>query len=327
MARDQVIAFELSPALLAFRLVAGNANRHVNTIFAGLQALEHHANFRATGFLIGWSRPHTPAEWEDSKAFAYKMALIAIVDGINQYLRVLSRMPGFTDPSLADVLAGRRVGDRRLTIGERVDALNAFYSDKAKVNIAGHGAPAASKTLRRLVGPARIAMIYLLIYWRNIYAHNDYRFSLPEDQRTTILESSKYFKQRHDGVIIKELVERFDGKSAPTLADLSTMFSVCQIVLGNLDSHLLQLQTGASYANCLIKYLMTSSGSARDFLSSVWQYGGDRTTGRIHTLFLHNGANHDANQLPGAIKLTRKELHDLFGVGINKARIIFGEFL
>ena len=322
--RSQIVAFEASPALLAFRLVAGAANRHLRTLIAGLQALENSPAFRPNDLYLPWSRPSTPNEWAESETFVYTMALVAVVDGLDQYLRVLARMPGFVDATLIDSLEGRKVDDRRLTISERLEKINDFYSEKAGISIAGLGTNLVSKRLQTAVGPARMAMIHLLVYWRNIYAHHDYRFSISNDHRSAILKASLYFKQKHGGIQIKALVDRFDAKMAPTLSDVATMFSVAQRVLASLDGHLLQLHSGESYSQCLLRYLIRASGSPSTFVEDIWRFGGDKSAGKVHDLFLRNGANHDPNQAPGATTITRKKIHDLFGVGRNKAHALFG---
>ena len=161
--RSQIVAFEASPALLAFRLVAGAANRHLRTLIAGLQALENSPAFRPNDLYLPWSRPSTPNEWAESETFVYTMALVAVVDGLDQYLRVLARMPGFVDATLIDSLEGRKVDDRRLTISERLEKINDFYSEKAGISIAGLGTNLVSKRLQTAVGPARMAMIHLLV--------------------------------------------------------------------------------------------------------------------------------------------------------------------
>ena len=90
-----------------------------------------------------------------------------------------------------------------------------------------------------------------------------------------------------------------------------------------IDEHLLQLQDGKSYANALIRYLMIASGDKKASVEGTWKYGGNRSAGRIHALFLDNGGIHAPNRRFSAPTITRTELNDLFAIGLNRARVVF----
>lgn len=129
--RDQIIGFELSPALIAFRRTAGDANRHLNTLLVALETLKTTTPVKPKGLAVPWTKPGVKKEWDDSRDYVLKGCMIAVADALDQYMRVVSRISGLAAPELDDALNGRKKPseDRRPTVAERFDALAAHYPD------------------------------------------------------------------------------------------------------------------------------------------------------------------------------------------------------
>ena len=123
MPAEQIISFEATPALIAFRREAGDANRHLNTLLVALETLKANEPVRPPGLIVPWTKPGVWREWDDTRDFALKGTMVVVVDGLDQYMRILSRIPGLVPAGLDDVLNGRRAaaGDRRPTVTERFD--------------------------------------------------------------------------------------------------------------------------------------------------------------------------------------------------------------
>jgi hypothetical protein len=301
----QSICFELTPALIAFRRTAGDANRHLNTMLVALETLKSTTPIRPPGLVVPWTKPGVQKEWDDSRDFALKGAMIAVVDGLDQYMRVLSRIPGLCPAELGDVLSGRAVkAGRRLTVAERFEMLGAQYP--------------------KIVLPEYIAGLHLLGYWRNWFVHHDYRFGLALSVRKILKAAAPFFAKQFGNADMVAALDRFTKDMPPTLDDLSTLIAVAQRAVRAIDEHLLQLQTGVGYAMALMRYLIATSESPKAFVESTWMYGGNRSAGRIHALFLDNGGNHDDERRFSAPTITRTELNNLFAFGINRARVVFG---
>jgi hypothetical protein len=305
MPKETTMAFEMSPALIAFRQNAGDANRHLNTLLVSVETLQHHEPVKPSNLVVPWSKPTTLKEWDDCRDFILRTAMVTLVDGIDQYLRVMSRVPGLSDPGLGDTLNGRKTGkQRRPTVAERLEALGNRYPGQAR--------------------DEQFAAIHLLVTWRNVFVHRDYRFGLSTKARRALTDGAAYFRTEHSGADIFEMLKRFDERKPPTLGDLSTLISVAHRVLTALDEHLLHLQAGQDYALALMRYLIKSQADPKTFVQLIWKYGGRRTTGRVHALFLRNGGNHHQNRRESAPHVTRSELHRLFGFGLNRALQEFG---
>jgi hypothetical protein len=166
--QDQTIGFELTPALIAFRRTAGDANRHLNTLLVALETLKTNTPIRPRGLVVPWTKPGVKKEWDDSRDFVLKGCMIAVVDALDQYMRVVSRISGLASPKLDDVLNGRRLAgdDRRPTVAKRFEALANHYP--------------------KTVPPEYVAALHLLVMWRNRFVQHDYRFGLPLPVRKTL---------------------------------------------------------------------------------------------------------------------------------------------
>jgi hypothetical protein len=127
--QDQVIGFELSPALIAFRRTAGDANRHLNTMLVALETLKGTAPVRPKGLAVPWTKPGVKKAWDDSRDFVLKGCMIAVVDALDQYMRVVSRISGLAALELNDAMNGRKSPgeERRPTVAERFEALATHY--------------------------------------------------------------------------------------------------------------------------------------------------------------------------------------------------------
>jgi hypothetical protein len=304
--QDQVIGFELSPALIAFRRTAGDANRHLNTMLVALETLKGTAPVRPKGLAVPWTKPGVKKEWDDSRDFLLKGCMIAVVDALDQYMRVVSRISGLAALELDDAMNGRKSPgeERRPTVAERFEALATHYP--------------------KTVPPEYIAALHLLVTWRNRFVHHDYRFGLALPIRKALTVAAPSFAKDFQGTDIIGAVNRFSSREPPLLNDLAFLIAIAQRAVRRMDEHLLQLQNGPDYAMSLMCYLIAASEDPKAFVEDTWMHGGNQSAGRVHALFLDNGGNHDANLPPNAPSITRKKLNDLFAFGRIKARHLFG---
>lgn len=301
------LCFEQSPALIAFRSAAGDANRLLNTLLVAVETLKGGVlPVRPPDLVVPWSLPGTLDEWNDTRNFALRGTMVVIVDGLDRYLRILSRIDGLTDPALDDRLNGRKaVGeDHRPTLSERVVSLCAHYSG--------------------IVHPAYTLAVSLLVAWRNRFVHLEHRANLSRPERQQLLQHAAFIKKEFGGVAIKDVVGRFDTGGPPTLIDLSTLLAATHRLVRDVDAHLLHLQTGRDYAIALMRYLLETSPDSTAMLETVFFQGGTQAAGRVHALFLENGGNHSPNRTASAPSLARKELDAVLGLSRNRASALFG---
>lgn len=304
MASIPSLCFEATPALLAFRRQVGEANRMLNTLLVGLETLKTATPVRPVDLMRTWHLPTSGAEWEETRAFALRGAMVSIIDGLDRYLRTLSRIEGLVAASLHDALNGRKTGgaDRRPTLSERFETLCEAY-------------PVVSLEHR--------LALRLLVAWRNQFVHGDYRFGLSTRDSRAIAETAEFFHSAHGGADIVGALSRYNRGEAPTVVDLSTLISAVQRLTTALDAAVLHHQDPARYAVALTGYLISTDRDPPSCLEILFEHGGRQAAGRVHALLLHNGANHDANRTASAPSLTRAQLNNLLGIGRNEASVLF----
>src|SRR5581483_1895584 len=297
-----VIGFDLSPALIAFRRTAGDANRHLNTLLVALETLKANTPVRPNGLAVPWSKPEVKKEWDDSRDYVLKGCMVALVDGLDQYMRVVSRIPGLSAPELDDVLNGRKKAgeQRRPTVAERFEALSSHYPTT--------------------VPPEYIAALHLLVTWRNRFVHHDYRFRLPPSIHKGLTASAARFAKDFQGTDIANALKRFGSREPPTLGDLAFLTAIAQRAVRLMDEHLLHIQNGADYAMSLMRYLISASEEPEAVVENTWMYGGKRSVGRVLAQFFDNGCNQDPGLPAHAPSITRKEMDQLFAFGRIRAR-------
>ncbi len=301
------LCFEQSPALIAFRTAAGDANRLLNTLLVAVETLKGGAAaVRPPDLAVPWSLPTTPDEWLDTRNFALRGTMVVLVDALDRYLKILSRIEGLTALELDDRLNGRKAAgeDHRPTLPERVASLCSHYS----------GA----------VHPSYVLAVSLLVAWRNRFVHLEHRANLSRTERQQFLQHAEFLKTEFAGVVIADVIARFDADTPPTLVDLSTLLAATHRLVRDIDAHLLHLQDGQDYAVALMRYMLHSAADPVATLETIFFNGGTRAAGRVLALFLENGANHSPNRTASAPSLSRKQLDAVLGLSRNKAAELFG---
>lgn len=300
------ICFEFTPALLAFRAAAGDANRCLNTLLAGLETLKAGTPVKPQDLVVAWSKPETDEEWLETRNYALRGTMVAVVDAIDQYLKIISRIDGLTPPELDDRLNGRKARgeDHRPTLPERIAPLSAKFPG--------------------VVHPAYPLAIALLAAWRNKFVHFEAKEGLSGSERKALISHAEFFRQDLGGVDVNAMLERYISDDPPTLSDLSTLVACAQRFARDLDAHLLHLQEPRAYAVSLARYLIERSANPAQKLEDLFWPGGEGSSGRIHASFLENGANHSVNRTASAPHLSRQELNDILGISRNRAAELFG---
>lgn len=251
----QMIYFVASPARVSFRRTGGSVSRHLHTLWVAIETLAHRPEVRPSDLHLGWSKPTKAIEWTDTRDFAAKAAMTSVLDGVDQYLKVLGRVPRLTNPSLAQTLKGtaRTSSGARLTIFARFAAVAVHY-----------GCAVTSEQL---------AAIELLATWRNQFVHRDYRHSLARQTRRTLEGADAYFRSAQGGAEIRAALTRFDNRRGPALADLVTLITTCQLAIGTLDEHLIHLQSATNLAVATAEFALREDPDPPALLERIFSKG------------------------------------------------------
>lgn len=306
MTSTATICFELTPALINFRRQVGSASQSLHALIVGLETLKEAEPVRPADLIfLSWQKPATPEQWNAARIFALKSAMIVTIDALDHYLRVLTRIDGLVPETLHDKLNGRKAAgdDHRPTLYERLVALNtAFPGAKAE----------------------HLLAMNLLVNWRNRFVHGDYKFALTKKECEAIAKTATFFLDNHGGADIQAALDRYTKNQAPTLLDLSTLIASSQRLVWHMDAAILHQQGGVDYAVALVRYLLENDTDPSARLEWLFELGGTQAAGRVHSLLLNHGGNHDKNRMASAPTLTRQELNQHLGLGRKDASTLFG---
>lgn len=90
------LSFEVTPALMVFRRLAGDANRFLNTQLVALETLKTATPVRPADLVLPWTLPAVEAEWVDTRNFTLRSTMVSVVDGLDQYLRFSRAFPALS---------------------------------------------------------------------------------------------------------------------------------------------------------------------------------------------------------------------------------------
>lgn len=299
------IAFEETPALVLLRKSVWDATRSLNGIIVALETLRHVEPVKPDDRILSWHPSEDPTDSQRTRAFAMRSAMVAVVDGVDRYLRVVTRVNGLVDEDLHDYLNGRwiRALDRRPTVFERLRYLSDWVPGAVSENL--------------------LLAFDLLATWRNEFVHYERRHPLSRTKKEALKAQATWFTENRGGADIVSTVARYEAAETPTIADLVTLFAAAQRAVSNIDERLLLRTSGTEYAVALMSFLLKEDANPTAMLERVFEHGGTSSSGTIHALFLHWGANHDERRRANAPSLTRRELDALLGLGRNRAKELF----
>ncbi len=306
MAAQTLLHFEITPALIEFRRVAGDANRFLNTQLVALQTLRVSTPISPPDLVLPWSLPTTEAEWEDTRKFTVRSSLISVADALDQYLRTLTRQRELVPETIHNDLNGRYNATlgRRPTLSERCETLASCYKGAVRIEC--------------------LFAVEMLATWRNIVVHRNSREVISAKTRKGLTAASEYFSNNHGGMNISEALGRIEQREFPTLSDVSTLISSSHRLVTALDERILLAQNPEIYAVALTKFVIEEAERPSAYLEDLFKYGGKKSAGRVHALLLDNGANHSVNHRPSAPCISRRKLEDIIGVGRKRASELLG---
>jgi len=301
-----IIYLVATPARASFRRTGGDVSRHLHTLWVAIETLVHNAEVRPADLHLGWTKPQLAIEWSDTRDFAAKAAMTSVVDALDQYLKVLARIPRLTNPNLEDTLKGtaRTPSGARLTIFARFAVVVAQYGCA--------------------VAPEQLAVIELLATWRNRFVHGDYRHSLSKHARRTLEGATGYFGTAQGGANIGAMLQRFDGRKAPSLKDLVTLITSCQLAVGVLDEHLIHLQSPQDFVLALVEFALRQAPDPPALLERVFAKGGRQSAGAALALLHSFGVAKTQGYTGSAPSIKRGSFDAVVGMGRNAASTTFG---
>lgn len=194
-----------------FKKLLGQANHFLITTLIGLDHIEKTKNIKKPAeFSTSWEPHNTKVSAIRSREFVINSALAWTVDSLDSYLTMIHRKPKIIQDSeftVAMSKAGRSVYKKAINVGEYFD-----------------------------IDLKLIAMIELLITWRNNLTHNFAENIIREESEQELLDNKQNVKDEYSGLIINDIFKKaYNGKS-PSFKECASLISATHKFVEKIDS-------------------------------------------------------------------------------------------
>lgn len=199
----------------SFKGLLGNANHLIITALVGLDAVERGVVQEVPEDLrVAWSPKDPVSSAKRSRRLLLDMALIRAIDAIDVYLREAVRKP-----TLVQSDAFRRDLDAAgLSIFEKLQAVEKHCPD---------------------VDSLPLALIFLMVAWRNRGAHSEADRDAPQHHLEVLRARSHELAERFRGLDSKMLLRGYDAMRPTTFKEVASLINAAQHLVAELDLRLL----------------------------------------------------------------------------------------
>ncbi|MGG7565821.1 hypothetical protein ACQ5SO_06610 [Rhodovulum sp. DZ06] len=219
----------------AFKSLLGNANHLIITALVGLEAVQRGCIWEAPPELrVAWSPKNFAASAKRSRRLVLDMALIRAVDAIDVYLRESVRKPALIQCSK---LRGD-LDSAGTSIFQKILAVEGKYAE-----------------LDRLP----MAIIFLMISWRNKSAHSEASFEVSKGHVSVLEDRSAELSERFSGLSSKVLLEGYKAARPVTFKEVASLINAAHHFIEDLDAELIRnLDTDRYLRDAIWNYLAST---------------------------------------------------------------------
>ncbi|MBZ9962586.1 hypothetical protein [Mesorhizobium sp. BR1-1-2] len=199
----------------AFKNLLGNANHLIITALVGLDAVERGIVREVPEDLrTAWSPKNAVSSATRSRRLILDMALIRAIDAVDVYLR-----EAFRKPALIQSNEFRR----------ELDAANLSIFQKMQ---------AVERNCPNL-DSLPLAMIFLMIAWRNRSAHSEADRDAPPQHLEVLRTRADELKNRFRGLDAEKLLEGYSSMRPVTFKEVASLINAAHHLVADLDQRLL----------------------------------------------------------------------------------------
>lgn len=199
----------------AFKNLLGNANHLIVTALVGLDAVERGVVREVPDDLhVAWSPNDPVISAKRSRRLILEMALIRAIDAVDVYLLEALRKPALIQ-----------------SVNSRRDLDSAGLKIFQKLQTVEHHCP----TLDNLP----LAMISLMVAWRNRSAHSEADIDVPQHHLDVIQARAEELAQRFRGLNADMFLSGYDAVRPATFKDVASLINAAHHLVVELDAQLL----------------------------------------------------------------------------------------
>lgn len=199
----------------AFKELLGNANHLIITALVGLDGIERGVVHEVPKDLrAAWSPKDAIVSAKRSRRLILDMALIRAIDAIDVYLREAVRKPALIQSA-----------------SFRSDLDAAKLSIFLKLKAVERHCPN--------LDPIPLAIVFLLVAWRNRGAHTEADRDAPKVHLDVLRSSGDQLATRFSGLDAEMLLGGYDAVRPVTFKEVASLINAAHHLIAELDAHLL----------------------------------------------------------------------------------------
>lgn len=210
----------------------GQANHFLITILIGLNGVRSELIRHDPEFHAAWNPKDVKASADRSRTFALDLALVRAVDSFDAFMMNSRRAPS--------TLGNAEFECRMDGIGQSVSGRLSVFSEFLT--------PLEERDE---------AFLRLAIAWRNRRVHSLSDNSLGESHAESLRRNAEFIASEYRGLIIAELLARFDAGEPPHFKDAASIVKVTHKAVEHFDRHLLASLDIESYVRRTIANALT----------------------------------------------------------------------
>jgi len=218
----------------AFKDLLGQANHFLITILVGLNGIRRNKIEFDEEFRTSWNPKSAFRSAERSRIFALDLSLVRAIDALDTYFMLSVRKPCALLPSFVSAMdgTGRSVAKRLEVFDCQLPQLR--NSHKVALEVA--------------------------IEWRNRRVHSLSDDRIDKAMRTTLIDDTRRFEEKHSGLNIRELLSHFDAGLSPTFKEAASIIQLCHEAVRSYDAKILDQINVTRYVSDAVLMLLEQGG-------------------------------------------------------------------
>lgn len=255
-----------SIARSAFKEMLGQANHFLITILVGLNGVRSGRVGLDPEFSTSWAPHNTIRSADRSRQFVLDLALIRAVDSVDAYMMMCRRQPRvIKDENFAKEMDGS---------GQRISRRLEIFCEHL-------GEPL----------PEVLSFLRLSVEWRNRMVHSLAPGNFSNKDSKILLDGDNFFRSNFSGLIIRDLLARYDAREHPSFKEAAAVIRVAHMVVELFDNKIISGMDVAEYLDEAIRLFFTgnSEGGAERACGKVW--GSEKKIQKINKILMLVGVS------------------------------------
>lgn len=209
-----MIVMKASPAKSEFKNRFGQANHFLITALVGIDGIQTGIiKEKPESFNTSWNPRDTKRSADRTRVFVLKSFLGWAVESLEMYLTELNRKPKLLESETFTSLFSKA--------GQSVYKKTTLIADEIKVD------------------PVLIALMEVLITWRNYTFHYDIDNEIRESSMQILIDKAEEVKNRFSGLDINQLKKTWESGGDFTFKETASLIKATQDFVSSIDSYVL----------------------------------------------------------------------------------------